>query len=181
MSHRLAIACLAALPLALAACNKEETAPETPAGQSSTGSAPSTQPTWLLASAPEGAVGVQQAKAQAAAGQEIVLRGKIGGRSDAITEGAPVFLVMDTSIPSCADNPEDECETPWDYCCEPEEVKTANMATVQLVDSSGVSLEADLAAAGIKPLDEVIVIGTVAPAAEGVLVVKATALHRVQG
>lgn len=180
MTHRLTLALLAAL--ALAGCNKQEEAGTTTTGdQSSSQAQPAAQTNWLLTSTPEGAVGVQQAKTEAAEGEQIVLRGRIGGRRDAITEGAPVFVMMDTSIPSCADNPEDDCATPWDYCCEPKEVKEANIATVQLVDSTGVALDADLEAAGVKPLDEVVVVGTVAPAAEGVLVVKATGLHRVDG
>jgi hypothetical protein len=177
---RIVLACLAALPLALAGCKKSEPANSTPPDQSA--GQPATQPAWLLASAPEGALGVSEAKTSATEGQQIVLRGRVGGRNDPISADSPVFIVMDTAVASCADEPDESCPTPWDYCCETDEVKQAKSATIQLVDSSGALLEADLAGAGIKPLDEVIVVGSVAPSpAAGVLIVKATAVHVVRG
>lgn len=177
--RQLALPCLVALSLALASCGESEPGAQTaapPAGGA-------TQPAaWLLASAPEGAMGVTEAKAAAAEGEEIVLRGRIGGRRDAIGEDGSTFVVMDSSIPSCADEPEESCPTPWDYCCEPKEVKEASSATVQLVDEAGRPVEGGLPAAGIEPLDEVIVVGTVgARPSPAVLVVKAKALHRVGG
>ena len=66
--------------------------------------------------------------------------------------------------------------------CEPRASITANSATVQLVDADGNPITADLTAAGFAPLDEVIVVGTVAarPSPE-VLTIRATAIHRVGG
>lgn len=61
----------------------------------------------------------------------------------------------------------DECKTPWDYCCsEPKEI-AAHSATVQVVRPDGKPLRAALTGvAGLKPLSEVTVKGTVARAAD---------------
>src|SRR5690606_34806163 len=79
-------------------------------------------PAWLLTSAPDAPVDVGAAKQSASEGDTIALRGRIGGRSDPMSADSAVFVVMDPAIPSCADNPGDTCATPWDYCCEPQEV-----------------------------------------------------------
>jgi hypothetical protein len=169
-----------ALALAsLAGCERSE---PTSTGAAKPAPAAGSQPAWLLASAPESPAEIKAAKQSVAEGDQVTLRGRIGGRSEPITKGAATFVMMDAAVPSCADNPDDACSTPWDYCCEPAEVMEANSATVQLVDASGAPIEADLAALGVEPLDEVIVVGTVGPRpAPGVLVIKATALHVVGG
>ncbi len=168
--HRLIPAALACLTLA--ACSNEQppaaAAPESPA--------------WLLASAPADARTVAEVKPDASEGDTVTVRGRIGGRAQPITPGAPVFIIMDPAIPSCDQIPDDPCPTPWDYCCEPRESLAANSATVQLVDAQGNPIQTDLAAAGLQPLDEVVVTGTVAPRPNPqVLTIRATAIHKVGG
>ena len=139
-------------------------------------------PGWLLTTAPEGAVDVAAAKQSASEGDEVALRGRIGGRSDPLSAASAVFVIMDASVPSCADVEGDNCPTPWDYCCEPSESITANNATVQLVGDDGAPLAIDLRRHGLKELDEVIVIGRVAARPnEQTLVVQATGLYRAGG
>ncbi|MCA9312472.1 MAG: hypothetical protein KDA21_14760, partial [Phycisphaerales bacterium] len=71
--------------------------------------------------------------------------------------------------------------TPWDYCCEPSDSLVANSATIQLVGENGQTLEVDPVAAGLNPLDEVVVVGTVGPRpSPTVLTVKATGVHRIE-
>jgi hypothetical protein len=146
------------------------------------GSAGSTEPAWRLTSAPADAVDVGQAKQTVSEGDQVALRGRIGGRTDPMSADSATFIVMDVSIPSCADEEGDNCPTPWDYCCEPRESIAANNATVQLVDDSGAPLAIDLRKHGLKPLDEVIAVGTVAARPnEQTLIVKATGLYRAGG
>lgn len=173
---RITASVLVAAALSLAACDRKP-ATVAPAAANAT-----TAADWQLATAPADARTIAEIKPTAAEGDTVVIRGRIGGRSAPITTGAPVFVMMDTAIPSCAENPEDNCATPWDYCCEPRDIITANSATVQIVDEQGNPITADLAAAGFAPLDEVIVVGTVAarPSPE-VLTIRATAIHRVGG
>lgn len=165
--HRLVPAALACLTLA--ACSKEQptaAAPESPA--------------WLLAQAPADARTVGEIKPGASEGDAVTVRGRIGGSLKPITPGAAVFLIVDPAVPSCDQIPDDPCPTPWDYCCEPRENLAANTATVQLVAPDGSPLTADLAAAGLSPLDEVIITGAVAPRPNPqVLTIHATAIHKV--
>jgi hypothetical protein len=117
----------------------------------------------FVTDAPEGATGVAAAKGSAKEGERVVLRGRIGGARAPFTAERAVFTVIDPGLPSCADNPEDTCDTPWDYCCEPKERILANAATVQVVDASGAPLKAGLqGAGGLEPLREVVVVGIVA-------------------
>lgn len=134
---------------------------------------------WLVSVEPAGAVAVGDAKASVEEGQEVVIRGRIGGRKDPMSAGSPVFLIVDLDVPHCGQIPGDTCPTPWDYCCEPRESLTANSATVQLVGEDGKPLSVDPKAAGLSPLDEVVVVGKVGPRpTPGVLTIFATAVYR---
>ncbi|MEM1165987.1 MAG: hypothetical protein AAGI30_06815 [Planctomycetota bacterium] len=174
MIHRpvIALASLALAAAGLIACGERGMA----AGDTGGGDARS----WVLASAPADAQGVKDAKASAQEGESIVLRGRIGGRLEPITAGSPVFTVMDLAVPHCNQKHGDVCTTPWDYCCETPESLTANSATVQIVDASGRAVDESPDAAGFAPLDEVIVVGTVAARpTPDVLTIRATGLFRV--
>jgi hypothetical protein len=152
-------------------------------GESPDAAATPGDPAWLLAEMPGSVADVAIAKRIAAEGDEIVLRGVIGGRLDAMSEDAAFFVMMDANLDNpCVTAADDHCATPWDYCCTPSKDKVANSATVQLVDASGAPLRVDLRDFGIEPLDTVVVVGSVAarPSAE-VLTVRATRLHRVAG
>lgn len=158
--------------LLLAGCGDSEPAAEAPLA-----TAPSN---WLLASEPGGAQGVTDAKSSAIEGEQIVLRGRVGGRKAPLTEGSAVFTVMDLAIPHCGDNPNDACQTPWDYCCETPDTITANAATILVLGADGQPIPESPEAQGVAPLDEVIVVGIVAPrASEQVLTVRATGIYRV--
>jgi hypothetical protein len=175
--NRIAILALAGLaPFVLTACDK-------PAPSASAVPGVDPEPiAWLLTDAPTDPVTVADIKPTAAEGDTVVLRARIGGRKDPITPGAGVFVVIDPSVPSCDQIPGDTCPTPWDYCCEPRESLNANSATVQLVDADGNPVQADLTAAGLKPLDEVVIVGTVAARpSEQVLTIRATGIHKVGG
>lgn len=164
--------------LALAGCGETESdsGSDTTSGQQGT----STGPTWLVADSPAEWEEVGAAKQTAQAGETITLRGRIGGRAQPITSDSPAFVIMDVSIPSCADIEGDNCAQPWDYCCEPSESIVANSATVIVLDEDGNQTGTDLRGAGLEPLDVVIVTGTVdARPNESVLTVRATGVHKV--
>lgn len=140
------------------------------------------RPAWLLAAEPSAAAPVADAKAAAAEGDEVVVRGRIGGRRDPMSADSAAFVIIDPALPSCADNPDDGCPFPWDYCCETPETIAANNATVQVVDADGRPIETDLRSFGFEPLDEVVVVGVVAPRPEQrVLTIRATGLYKVGG
>lgn len=136
---------------------------------------------WVMSSEPPEAIGIVDAKAVASEGDRIVIRGRIGGRREPLTPGSAVFTVMDLALPHCGDNPDDKCPRPWDYCCETPETIRANAATVQIVDSSGAAVAGDASAGGLKPLDEVVVVGTVGPRpSPDVLLIQATGVFRIE-
>lgn len=180
-THRSIIAALfASLTITLSGCD-DGTSAEGSSGQPGTTASESVSPSWLLADMPDGAKGVAELKTVAAENDSVVLIGRIGGSVNPLSPASPVFTVVDVAIPSCADNPEDRCGTPWDYCCEPRDLLVANSATIQLTDASGNPLVANPAAV-LSPLDEIVVIGTVAPRPNSeVLVIKAIGIHRVGG
>jgi len=153
----------------------------TSAGSGAVSSGGSTEsPAWMLASAPADAVGVASAKGSAREGETVAVRGIIGGRKDALSTAGALFVMMDTGLDNpCVTAEDDHCPTPWDYCCTPPDQIMANSATVLLVDDAGKTLPLDLRTFGIEPLDEVVVVGTVAarPSAD-VLTIMATGIHR---
>jgi hypothetical protein len=154
-------------------CGESDTT-ETNAGAS----AGHASPTWLLASMPDGAVSVSEARARAGEGETVTIRGIIGGRKDALSESSGVFVIIDESIENPCLSKDDNCATPWDYCCTPRDVIASSNATVQLVDGTGSMVKRDLRELGIEELDRVVVVGEVAarPSAE-VLTVRAKEIY----
>ncbi len=168
------MACGAAA-LTLAACKESGTAQSSAPAPAST--------TYVLASMPEGAMDVGEAKKSVKEGESVKIRGRIGGRAKPMSENVALFIMMDPAIPSCADGDDDHCPIPWDYCCETPETIMANSVTVQVMGGDGSVLPVNLAEqAGLEPLDEVIVVGTVGPRPnDGALVIYADGLYKVGG
>lgn len=134
----------------------------------------------LLESAPEGAVAVATAKRSAQPGEMITVRGRVGGRKDPVLAGRASFLLADPDqIAACDSRDDDECPTPWDFCCEPKEKITANTITVQVADDKGRALKLDLGAlTGIEPGSFVVVRGKVGPRPDpNALVISADAIY----
>lgn len=168
------------LVLVLTGCS-DSTSPAEPMSSTQSSATQPATPAWILTEMPAGAQGVAELKPNAKESDRIVLRGRIGGSANPLSNASPIFTIVDAAIPSCADNPDDHCKTPWDYCCEPRSILTANSATIQLIDAGGNPLVANPAAL-LSPLDEIIVVGTVAPRANGdVLLVKATGVFCIGG
>ena len=137
---------------------------------------------WVLASAPEGAMSVTQAKAEMSVGDTVILRGIIGGSRAPISAQSPVFTVIDTGLFNQCTTGDDHCNTPWDYCCAAPSDLKANAATVQVIDASGTPITDSVTAHGFAPLDEIIVVGTVGPRPNAeVLTVRARGIYRIDG
>jgi len=141
--------------------------------------AQATTPTWLVAAMPTGAIPVAEAKQSAREGDRVVVRGRIGGRREPMNANVAVFVMIDPAIPHCEIG---VCKIPWDYCCETPESITTNSATVQLVGDNGKPMTIDLGKYALKPLDEIVVVGTVGPRPTAeVFVINAKEIHRVAG
>ena len=134
----------------------------------------------VLAEAPAGAKDVAALKKEAKPGDEVVLRGRVGGSPSPFVEGRASFQLIDTSLKACGEgNPSDKCETPWDFCCEEAKEIAAHSASIQVVGADGKPLRAGMkGVGGLKPLSEVTVKGKVANGSDaGVLIVNATGIH----
>jgi hypothetical protein len=168
-------ATVVALGLFVAGCeDRPTTSQPSPQGQSpSAGALPAG---LMLAQAPADAKDVLALK-QAKEGEQVILRGKVGGRVEPFVEGRAVFQVVDASLQSCKDIPGDTCPTPWDYCCDADVNKKS--ASIQVVGADGKPLRTGLkGVGGLKPLSEVTIKGTVAKAGEtGPVIVNATGIH----
>jgi hypothetical protein len=90
---------------------------------------------YLLAAEPGGAQDVIAVLQDAQDGDDVVVVGRIGGRSDPWEEGLAAFNIADLSMTPCNERDDDECPVPWDYCCEPD-VATSH-TLVKVVDPEG--------------------------------------------
>jgi hypothetical protein len=114
-------------------------------------------------------------------GDEVTLRGRIGGSKDPFVAGRAVLTLMGRALKACNENPDDNCSKPWDYCCETKGDILANSVTVQVVDAKGQVLRTDMKGRrGMKELSEIVVVGKVASADGKAVVVNATAVHTAQ-
>lgn len=131
----------------------------------------------FVQSAPDGATGVVEARQKAKEGDEVVLRGRVGGTESPLVENRAVLTLLDSGVATCDKSPGDACKTPWDACCEPDLPKKT--ATVQVVNAEGRPVRAGLnGAGGIKPLKELVVVGKVkGPVSEGQMLVEATKIY----
>lgn len=116
-------------------------------------------------------------------GDEITISGKIMGREKVFVDGRASFLLGDPEkLTPCNEMPGDECETPWDCCCDSKEAKLEGIASIQITDAEGRVLTGGLKGVkGLKELSAVSVSGTVdqSSTAEN-LVVNAQSIHVAQ-
>lgn len=139
--------------LATAACTAEK-----PAAPATSGQAAASLPESYFADAIPGTpVDVAALKTTAKEGDEVVVRGRIGGSAHPFVDGRASFMLADVgNIVACNDRPSDSCSKPWDFCCESREDIVKNTATVQVVGPDGKALKASVEGAhGIKPLSEI--------------------------
>jgi len=134
----------------------------------------------LVAAAPADAVSVVEARAKGKPGDAIILRGKVGGRMKPLSDAAAIFVLADEkAITSCDDNPDDECETPWDYCCEDPDTIKASIVTIQVRGADGKVVRAPIRGlGGLEELSHLVISGTVdETSTDDFMIVNATQIH----
>jgi sec-independent protein translocase protein TatB len=106
---------------------------------------------------------IHLARTDAKPGDEIVIHGLIMGRGKVFVDGRASFLLGDREkLTPCNTIPGDECETPWDCCCDSKEAKREGIASIQIIDAEGKVLSGGLKGVkGLKELSAVTVSGTV--------------------
>lgn len=175
MNRTILITVGTSLLIALTGCDKASSQQATQAANTAE---QATSTAWLLTSAPDGAVSITEARTNAKEGDSVVIRGRIGGRHSPMSAESPVFTVVDLELAYCGQHEDDGCTTPWDYCCESPGTIMSNSATVQLVGDEILNP----VEAGLDPLDEIILIGTVGPRpTDQVFTIRATGVYLVDG
>lgn len=159
--HRLMpLAGLLAAAMLLAGCGEREPSPDS--ASAAPAAAASLPDDLFLSAAPDAPQPIRALKQSATQGDEVTVRAVVGGSVNPIVEDRALATLVDAGMNNTCVADDDHCRTPWDYCCEPREQLTANMATLQVVDADGRVVEADLSQ-HIQPLSTVVVRGVVGP------------------
>jgi len=135
---------------------------------------------WFTDTAPEGAGAIHEVRTTAVPGDEITISGLVMGRMKPFVDGRAAFILGDPALLTpCNEIPGDECETPWDVCCDAPEAKREGTATIQITGPDGRVLSTPLKdVRGLKELSKVTVTGIVDPSSTPeALIINATTLH----
>jgi hypothetical protein len=169
--------CILIASIAILASCKEKTATTTTAPAKE----PSAALSAVLAAPPKGeAQAIAVLRASAKPGDEITLSGKIMGNAKPFVDGRAVFILGDPDVlTACNETPGDNCETPWDCCCDSPEDKRRGTATIQIVGADGRVLKEPVeGVGGLKNLATVTVAGKVAAGSSAeLMLVNATAIR----
>ena len=163
-----------ALLLALvgAACSVEEKgAAAGTAGGSQKSDAPAPFDALALASEPAGAKPLGEVIAAQQGSGPVVARGRVGEDGG----GSSWFTLVDPSLKDCIQIG-DECKTPWDYCCTPNDVKKQQMANVELRVAGELVEHAVLGWRGLDHLKDVVVAGQATKDSAGNVTIVATGI-----
>ncbi len=134
---------------------------------------------YLLSEAPTGVKCVIEARKDSKDGDEVVVVGRIGGNKNPWIEGRAGFWIIDPSFKPCNEKDDDDCPTPWDYCCDSQEELRKGMATIKVVDRQGRTVAVDARKLlGVKELQTVIVRGRAKRDSEGNLTILASGIYR---
>jgi hypothetical protein len=113
---------------------------------------------YLTDEAPQGAAEVLAVRADAQDQDDVVVVGRIGGRTNPWIKDRAAFSIVDNSLTPCSEMEGDTCPTPWDYCCEAD-LPDATLL-VSVVDDAGNIVPVDARKLlGVKELQTVVVQG----------------------
>jgi len=131
----------------------------------------------ILKEAPAGAKDVSALKKDAKEGDDVVIRGQIGGDKAPFVNKRAIMRIMDMKLPACNTKPGDDCKTPWDFCCETPETLKANSATIECCNADGKPLKVELKGMnGIDNLSVVVVKGKVTSRIGDNLIIQASGI-----
>jgi hypothetical protein len=167
---------LLATAVLLVSCDKKSAPPA--AGVSASGPGP--ELAAVLAAPPTGeATSIVAVRSTAKPGDAITVIGRIMGSKKPFVDGRAAFILGDPEVlTACNEVPGDECETPWDACCDSPEDKKRATATIQVVGADGRVLKEPIeGVGGLKNLAKVTVTGKVAEGSSAdLLIVNASAI-----
>ena len=134
----------------------------------------------VLESAPNKAIDIADMRKSAQAGDTVTFTGEVIGSDPVFMDGRAVMIMGDPKkLTACNKIPGDECERPWDVCCDDPEVITASIVTVQVIDDSGKPVKSSLKGiGGVTELSSVTVTGEVAESSNSAnMLVNATGIY----
>jgi hypothetical protein len=167
-----------ALVVACTGCSQGSATSENGEATSSAATGSGLPAGFVLASMPAEVRSVGETKGNVQKGDEVAIRGRIGGSAEPFVEGRAAFTMVDNKLKACSDIPGDLCPMPWDYCCEPRDSLAQHSATVRVVNADGSPASIDLReVTGIKELSDIVVVGTVEQAEGAVLLVHARGIY----
>ncbi len=133
---------------------------------------------YLLKEEPAEAQSVLDTRKKTKDGDDVVIVGRIGGRKDPWGSGQASFSLIDASLVPCSEIEGDNCDTPWDYCCDDPKRLLASMATVNIVDAQGDTVQTPARELlGVKELQTVVVRGKAKRDDKGNLTILAMGLY----
>lgn len=165
---------LAAVCAALTNCK------EKPAGSAARSAVGIALDAYFTATPPPSPSPISVARSSAKPGDQITLTGLVMGRDQPFVDGRAAFILGDkTVLTPCNEKPGDNCETPWDACCDTNEDKQRATATIQLLGTDDRVLKTGLKGlGGLKELSVVTLTGTVDKASTPeALIINATQIH----
>lgn len=120
--------------------------------------------TIMLSTKPAESIAISEAKKRVASGGAVTIFGQVGGVVAPFVDKRATMVIADhTKMKACGVTCKG-CKTPWDFCCEPPEVRQKHTVTVQFVDQNGKVVRQGLENFhGIKKNSKVIVTGKYAP------------------
>lgn len=132
---------------------------------------------YLLSAEPAAAQAVATAKKEVKDGDDITLIGRIGGSESPFVAGRASFTIVDTKLVPCSERSGDSCPTPWDYCCDTDQLP-ASTASIKVVDEAGKTLAIDSKTGlGLKELQTIVVQGKAKRDEAGNLSVMASGIY----
>jgi hypothetical protein len=150
--------------------------PAAPPPPAATG--PALPESFILSAAPADAKDVSALKKDSKVGDEVVIRGQVGGSKAPIVEQRAIMTIVDMKLPACNVKPDDDCKTPWDFCCETPESLKANTASIQFSGTDGKPLRVDLrSVSGLNNLAVVVVKGKVVSREKDNLFINASGIY----
>jgi hypothetical protein len=120
------------------------------------------------------------ARTTAKPGDTITLKGEAMGRDKIFVDGRAAFILGDPEkLTTCDKKPGDNCDTPWDACCDTPEVKKIATASIQILGEDGRVMSRELKGVNdLKELSSVTLTGVVDQSStEENFVINATQIH----
>jgi hypothetical protein len=135
---------------------------------------------WFTSSAPPSPQAIHLVRDSLSPGDEVTVSGRIMGRKNPFVDDRAAFVLGDPAMMTpCNERPDDDCETPWDVCCDSRENVRLGTATIQLVGDDGRVIGRGLKGVnGLIELSTVTVTGTVdRGSTPEALIINATAVY----